>query len=158
MYCFYKSKNKKLIWWLAALFWCSFIFANSQISSDGSGKISGSIVILINNFLQNILGQNFYITNFAVRKSAHFSEYFILGLLFHKCFSKTDSWTYSFLYPVIAGVIYAISDEVHQYFVPGRAMTIVDVLIDTAGVILAVSAFKYVNERRNHKKSIDIVR
>jgi VanZ family protein len=123
---------------------------HSQISSTGSGKISTTVVIYINNFLHIFLGENFYITNFALRKAAHFSEYFILGILFHKCFSKPDNWTYSFFYPVIAGILYAISDEVHQYFVPGRAMSIVDMLIDTAGVLLAVIVFKFINDRRNN--------
>ncbi len=37
------------------------------------------------------------------------------------------------------GIIYATSDEIHQYFVPGRACMIEDVFIDTLGVMLGIS-------------------
>lgn len=36
--------------------------------------------------------------------------------------------------------LYAISDEVHQYFVPMREASVIDVLIDTAGGLIGVAA------------------
>ncbi|HIU52150.1 MAG TPA: VanZ family protein [Candidatus Merdicola faecigallinarum] len=42
--------------------------------------------------------------------------------------------TYSF----IIGVIYAITDEIHQLFVPGRSGEIRDVLIDGLGIIVGI--------------------
>lgn len=38
-----------------------------------------------------------------------------------------------FLITVAICFLYAISDEIHQYFVPGRACRVFDVLIDTSG-------------------------
>ena len=38
----------------------------------------------------------------------------------------------------ITGIIYAISDEIHQSFIPGRSPQVTDVLIDTMGVILGI--------------------
>ena len=38
----------------------------------------------------------------------------------------------------VLGIVYATSDEIHQYFVPGRACMIEDVFIDTLGVILGI--------------------
>jgi VanZ family protein len=38
--------------------------------------------------------------------------------------------------------LYAISDELHQSFVPGRTPSIGDVLIDGCGIILAVLIYK----------------
>jgi VanZ family protein len=37
---------------------------------------------------------------------------------------------------IVFGVTYAVTDEIHQMFVPGRSADVVDLLADTAGVIL----------------------
>ena len=39
---------------------------------------------------------------------------------------------------LIVGVLYASSDEIHQYFVPGRSARVFDVMIDSAGVCLGI--------------------
>ena len=54
-----------------------------------------------------------------------------------------------FIFIAIAfAIIYAISDEIHQFFVPGRACALQDVLIDTTGILFAslfyVVRMKYV--------------
>ncbi|MCG3120533.1 MAG: hypothetical protein ALAOOOJD_03277 [bacterium] len=42
---------------------------------------------------------------------------------------------------LIIGVLYAVSDEIHQYFVPGRTMDWTDALADTLGVIIGSGIF-----------------
>ena len=37
------------------------------------------------------------------------------------------------------GVLYAVTDEVHQYFVPGRSCELRDALIDACGVAAGVA-------------------
>jgi VanZ family protein len=74
------------------------------------------------------------ISNFFVRKSAHFIEYMILGILFFNSFfdgikMKTVTFT-----AFLCGLGYSITDELHQIFVPGRTAKIMDVLIDSTGV------------------------
>lgn len=76
-----------------------------------------------------------------VRKAAHFGLYFGLGGLI--CLSlygifhmRGKSW---FLTSWGLGSLLGIVDEIHQYFVPGRSMLVQDMLIDSAGVLLAVS-------------------
>jgi len=39
---------------------------------------------------------------------------------------------------IIISLIYAISDEVHQVFVPGRFSSISDIMVDLVGILLAV--------------------
>ena len=39
---------------------------------------------------------------------------------------------------LIAGTIYAISDEIHQCFTPGRGPLVTDVIIDGMGVLLGI--------------------
>jgi hypothetical protein len=40
-------------------------------------------------------------------------------------------------------IVYAILDEIHQFFVPGRSMTIFDMAIDTIGILLATAIYTY---------------
>ena len=44
-----------------------------------------------------------------------------------------------FILTVVSGFLYSVTDEIHQYFIPGRAMRFSDVLIDTAGILLSAS-------------------
>ena len=44
---------------------------------------------------------------------------------------------------ILLGVIYAITDEVHQLFVPGRSGQVKDVYIDSLGVIIGVCALLF---------------
>lgn len=73
----------------------------------------------------------------AVRKTAHFAEYAILGFLLTGAASLGNGWK-SFLQPGFTGALYAASDEFHQLFVPGRSGQISDVLLDSAGVCFGV--------------------
>ena len=76
-----------------------------------------------------------------VRKLAHVFEYAVLGFLL--CLA-VESWfgpqkrkKHKWIAFAI-GALYAVSDEVHQYFVPGRSCEVADVLIDSLGVFLGV--------------------
>lgn len=73
---------------------------------------------------------------FLVRKTAHFTEYAILGALFYLNFiqfPKLNSHPKKILLPIPFSFLYAITDEIHQIFVPGRSAQFRDVLIDTLG-------------------------
>jgi len=75
-----------------------------------------------------------------VRKTAHFLEYFILGALAFwvaTMFERIKLFGQSVIAFAIC-VVYAVSDEIHQYFVPGRACRFGDVLIDSFGSFLAI--------------------
>jgi VanZ family protein len=88
----------------------------------------------------------------------HALEYFLLTLLLIRLllsrqfphFLKRSgrsftNWQYACLLGVIIAVGYGISDEIHQYFVPGRHCSLYDVFSDTAGALLAyiVASFDY---------------
>jgi len=70
-------------------------------------------------------------TRFLILKSFHLIEYAVLGILLFRNFRKT-SWV------IFVGYLYAISDEVHQYFVPGRTSKFQDTLIDLLGIIIGL--------------------
>ena len=74
-----------------------------------------------------------------VRKTAHFVEYFILGVLLAGGILRPEGGRVRFrpegLRAWAYGTVYAVSDELHQLFVPGRACMPGDVLLDSAGVL-----------------------
>ena len=74
----------------------------------------------------------------AIRKLAHFTVYFILSLwtipLEYKYLRPKKSFPW---YSIGWCLLFAISDEIHQAFVPGRGPAPLDVLIDVAGAATA---------------------
>ena len=79
--------------------------------------------------------------SFVVRKTAHLTEYAILGfaLLLHvMALQQKMNIRFPGLSAFLVGTLYAVSDEVHQLFVPGRSGEGKDVLLDSVGVLLGV--------------------
>ncbi len=75
-----------------------------------------------------------------IRKAGHVIEYFILGLLMFRGFrgGSTAEWKWRWsLSAVIGVVLWAVTDELHQSFIPTRTASITDVGIDAAGGVLA---------------------
>lgn len=78
-------------------------------------------------------------TNAVIRKIAHFSIYTMLGLLLMGLMIKTklqDKWR--ILIALSLGLLYAISDELHQSFSPGRTPKATDVYIDMLGIVIGI--------------------
>ena len=75
-----------------------------------------------------------------VRKMAHFLEFMSLGLLSCALLLTVQMkpWWLSAAVACVFSLLYAISDEVHQLFVEGRAGTFRDVMIDFAGVLCGI--------------------
>jgi VanZ family protein len=95
--------------WLPVLAWAGLIFALSSIPSLATGLGAWDL---------------------ALRKLAHATEYAVLGLLLARALAERPAlWV---------GIAYAVSDEVHQRFVPGRAGALLDVAIDAAGVLAGI--------------------
>ena len=74
----------------------------------------------------------------------HFSAYLALSFFFSRALNKSKtslSLAKIFIFAVVFAVIYGISDEFHQAFVPGRSVSAFDVLIDTLGGLTGSSIF-----------------
>jgi len=74
---------------------------------------------------------------FGFDMAAHFFEYYFFGCLLCRWFSSTDRYRkrrYALLMTILIGTVYALSDEWHQSFVPGRDASLWDALFDAAGV------------------------
>ncbi len=114
-----------------------FMFSNApgEESSDMSNSfINNTIVTIIRLFNKDVDGEKIARTiSTPIRKLAHFTEYLILGVLMFatfKSFGIENVWI-----PIGVCMLYAISDEIHQYFVPERACRLLDVIIDSLGSI-----------------------
>ncbi|MBU1202908.1 VanZ family protein [Patescibacteria group bacterium] len=78
--------------------------------------------------------------DFVFRKIAHIFVFFILTYLVA---SSLDSKERIYLlFVIIAGVSYALIDELHQSFVSGRVGSPKDVVIDSLGVYLGIWFYK----------------
>ena len=128
------------------------IFMFSSERDTVSTKRSDGLIIRTCEFL---LGRQLtenekeiYIEKYVVyvRKTAHFTLYFLLGLFFISFLKEFDFNNKKLIiYTIIFVFIYACSDEIHQLFIPGRSGEILDVLIDTTGGVL--SSFIYTSFR-----------
>ena len=66
----------------------------------------------------------------------HFLAFFCLAFFLLPALVRGEGAGWVF-FGVVLAVLYGVSDEVHQYFVPGRSMAFSDVMVDSAGVFFA---------------------
>ena len=131
---------------LLSIAWMAFIYRMSAMSGEQSDNVSGRLVLWIVRNLRMTDGLSdeaasnmLTAMTFFVRKTAHFTEFMILGgLLSGVTLTFREGWFFRFLAAFLAGACYAVSDEIHQLFVSDRSMQVFDMLIDAAGVFFGV--------------------
>lgn len=138
------KKKEIIISWMLLVIWMIFIFIMSSFNGNISSNQSGSIADLIYN-LFNI--SNTEKVSLIVRKCAHVSEFFILGILVINLVSKYNV-KHIYLISFIVCVLYASSDEFHQLFVPGRSGQVTDIFIDMIGTIFSLLVMYLFNKFR----------
>ena len=138
---------KKKINIILVIIWMIVIFMMSSFDANTSSNQSNFIVDIIVNIF-NI--RNIDILSFIVRKLAHFTEYLILGIL---VYNLIHSYNKKVIVGIVICILYAVSDEIHQLFVPGRSGEIRDVLIDSMGSIVGsyIYYFIFTIRRRLHE-------
>ena len=137
---------KRTIFAILTIATCIIIFIFSNQNGEKSGLTSRGFVRKIveitgitNNLNETEKEELIEKCQFVVRKLAHFSIYTVVGVLMmslmstYKLKQNKRIWI-----SLIVGVLYASSDEIHQYFVPGRSARVFDVMIDSAGVCLGI--------------------
>ena len=105
--------------WLCLIVWCMGIFA---LSAQSHLEIS-----------------NHELLDFILRKIAHACVFGVLLVLASMTLRQEGMEVRrARLLALVFTLLYAVSDEYHQSFVPGRFGTIRDVGIDTAGALIAL--------------------
>jgi VanZ family protein len=117
------------------IIWATLIFIGSSdlLSASHTGAF---IVRPLRWLLPNASEPTIISIHFILRKTGHFTEYAILALLAARAFRTSsnqilrDRW---FWISLIFVIVYSLSDEFHQSFVPTRTASIYDSMIDTVG-------------------------
>lgn len=124
---------KKIILWILLLGWMALIFMLSNQNGTLSEKTSNGVLSFVSNTL------SLHVSPFLIRKTAHAIEYTILSLLMILLIKEYRNVNFSiYIYVLFISVIYATSDELHQIFISGRSAQVLDVLIDTCGIIIGI--------------------
>lgn len=131
------TKSRKIyvaISWILVLICMCIIFSlSAQIASE-SAELSGSFIRAIFQLVGIELQQE------GIRTVAHMLEFMGLSLLMFNAVYATWEKRITPLIAFVGTVVYAITDEIHQIFVPGRAFQISDILVDSTGALIGVTA------------------
>jgi len=122
-----------LFYWFPAMAWMAFIY----YLSSRTGEQLSSIFPFVKDF-----------------NPGHILAYFILAwLVFWPL--RRGNCSRPYLKTIIVCLIYGISDEFHQYFVPTRTPDVHDLLRDLLGAAIALAINFFINNRRG-KKQVDV--
>lgn len=106
-----------LLYWLPVLLWAALIFWLSSMSVTPEPEA-----------VRGFPGWS---------QEAHFTLYLVLGALLFRAIAMPSSMVQLSM-PMVIGALYAASDEVHQFFVPGRQADLFDFIVDVAGLAAGV--------------------
>lgn len=114
--------NKFVIYWLPVLAYCLLIFIQSSFPSP----VKEPDIAFFDKYL-------------------HLLGYGLLGALFCRAYgssrwSSGSPWRVAF-FSILSAGLYGISDEMHQYFVPGRSADVMDAAADFVGAALGTLFF-----------------
>lgn len=129
-----KRKIHIIISWVLVVICMGIIFFLSAQNGEESSDLSGSFVMALLNGLGIVIDEG------ILRSIAHCLEFMGLSVLIFNAVYVT--WFLK-ITPIIAffcTVFYAITDEIHQIFVPERAFQISDILVDSTGALIGVIA------------------
>lgn len=152
--------NYKIFSWIAVILWMIFIFNLSSQVAEQSNELSTGITEVVVKTVERINPQvdlDTYKLNHIVRKNAHFFAYLVLGILTLNALRRSGIYGYkSVVLALVICVLYSMSDEIHQLFVPGRGGQFKDVIIDSAGVTIGIGVYllsirKFLSKKRKYK-------
>ena len=110
--------NYYLKYWLPVILYACFIFYLSSLSNPIEQIIYGKKILSYLN-LQHFI--------------YHIIELGILSLLLYRALKPVSKNPQTL--SILIAILYAITDELHQYFVPGRISSVFDLAVDAFGAI-----------------------
>ena len=103
---------QQLKYWLPVIFWMALIF----YLSSRTGNELGSLFPFLDSF-----------------DWGHLVAYFVLALLFYFALKKTLRPKHIYILVIVLSIVYGVTDEFHQAFVPGRSPDFKDLINDGLG-------------------------
>ena len=147
-----RDKIKLVLYIVLAVLAVTFILTNSLKDGEESYEQSKGIVAFVESILDpqdKIPTEKF---NYAVRKTAHFTEFallgFALGGIMNCAYAATGRLHLSAT--ILGGLLVAVADEFLQSFT-GRSSSVSDILIDLCGVLFGIAVVVLV-ERGKRKR------
>lgn len=136
---------QKTLSWAAVILWMGLIFHLSHQAAAASRELSTGVTEIVLAFIEKVVpNEDLDVSSIhhIIRKNAHFFIYFFLGMLvLHALNMSKGTGCKTIGLALLICVLYAISDEVHQLFVPGRGAQVKDVLIDSAGASVGIVGY-----------------
>ena len=133
---------RKIYPWLLVLLWMALIFYLSHQPANKSNGLSKATTEIIVETVEKVAPKvdiNKRSFNHIIRKNAHFFAYFLLGILVANGLRSSGVIGYKAIsFALLICILYAISDELHQLFVPGRGGQVKDVIIDSSGAVVGI--------------------
>ena len=131
----------RVIFTLALIGFFAFIFSNSMQIGVVSEGACGRVLRLVQRVLTRLgmPGSANRLTDHFVRKMAHFCEYMLEGFLLTLCLRVyTRRFVRHISWPILGGLLTALTDETIQMFSDGRSSQITDVWLDFSGVLTGI--------------------
>jgi VanZ family protein len=145
-------------WW-PSLLWACFIFFMST-DSFSAHHTASFLEPVIRWLAPSLSDDQVEFVHFLIRKSAHFTEYFVFGIFLYRAVrgvQKGWRWNWALTAWFIAAC-YSALDEIHQAFVASRTASPYDSLIDSSGAFVAMIAvllwFHRSSAKRNNIASL----
>jgi len=141
------KKGKGIIALCILLFLFVVMFLFSSQNGTGSSSLSMKVTRVIAkvtffNYDDMTLSQQTFIVkelNYFIRKVAHFMIYMIIGMCsYYILYALIENIRKKALVACVMCFVYALSDEIHQFFVPGRDFKVTDIIIDMFGVVIGM--------------------
>ncbi len=131
-----KRKFGIAIGWLLVAACMGVIFYLSHQPADESSRQSMAVIGFLGKLVEGIVA---LVGHEGFRTVAHGLEYCGLAVLIYHAMLQTTGKSKP-LFSLAATAVYALSDEIHQIFIPGRAFQLMDIAVDTAGAAIGIAA------------------
>lgn len=150
-----RKKRFALVFAALTLALTAFIFFNSLQNGEESGKQSDFVVDIVNSFLSFFgIRADVDTLGTVIRKLAHFTEYFVLGITSSLFLLQYNSKRLVAVSPIYCFLIALCDEFIMQMSTEGRAPQFTDVLIDLSGALLALIALLVIIRIKNKEKRI----
>ena len=140
----------RILWYwfpVAMMFAVMYYFSTDVFSGDNTRSVIEKILLWFSPHASKHTMATF---NYVVRKSAHFTEYAILGALLYRAFRAGDPvrWRFKWaIYSFLFSASWALLDELHQSFTKKRGGSIWDSLLDSSGALFMLIAIAIVTRK-----------
>ncbi len=124
------SRRWVWLWWLLPLGWMALIWTLSA---------QPELLVLVSSQLRDMLAW-----------VAHFSEFAALAAFLWLALRKSTGLSAQtrLAAAFFGAALFAVTDELHQAFVPGRTPDVRDLVVDLAGILVALALIRWLAARR----------